>query len=419
MTPSRVVPDVIFQHSQDAPFLYDVRTKLATAHDVKLKGLRRFDDRLAAHLDGLLVAGEQAWPLLNAGLATATAGTLFAATVMALAAKSSDHLNRLYALAEAIPHSQRGLISALGWVEQQQLRGVVKTLLASPNSFLRYLGVSACGLHRVDSGKAGDTVVEEPDSACRARGLRAAGEMGRQDVLPALLRMLTADDDASRFWSAWSAVLLGNRGAAPAVLSAFGEAPGLFQARAFRLSLQAMDQHGAQEWLRKLARSDVNLRLLIQGSGIAGDPKYIPWLIQHMTDVKTARLAGEALSLIAGLDLANTKLNRDPPDYADIGPNDDPDDANVVTDEDNGLPWPDQERISEWWQANVGRFEVGARYFLGAPVTRENCLRVLSDGFQRQRILAAHYLCLLEPGTTLFEWRAPAFRQQRLLATMV
>jgi uncharacterized protein (TIGR02270 family) len=87
-------------------------------------------------------------------------------------------------------------------------------------------------------------------------------------------------------------------------------------------------------------------------------------------------------------------------------------------DEDEGLPWPDPERIAKWWQANGGRFEAGTRYFLGAPVTRENCLRALKEGFQRQRILAAHYLCLLEPGTVLFEWRAPAFRQQRLLATM-
>jgi hypothetical protein len=35
-----------------------------------------------------------------------------------------------------------------------------------------------------------------------------------------------------------------------------------------------------------------------------------------------------------------------------------------------------------------------------------------------QRILAAHYLCLLEPGTPLFNTSAPALRQQRLLAKM-
>ena len=58
------------------------------------------------------------------------------------------------------------------------------------------------------------------------------------------------------------------------------------------------------------------------------------------------------------------------------------------------------------------------RYFIGEPLNRENCLRVLKDGFQRQRIAAAIYLSLLNPGTPLFEWRAPAWRQQRLLSTM-
>jgi len=40
------------------------------------------------------------------------------------------------------------------------------------------------------------------------------------------------------------------------------------------------------------------------------------------------------------------------------------------------------------------------------------------EAMQRQRVLAAHYLCLLEPGTPLFNTSAPAWRQQRLLAKM-
>ena len=48
----------------------------------------------------------------------------------------------------------------------------------------------------------------------------------------------------------------------------------------------------------------------------------------------------------------------------------------------------------------------------------ENCVHVLKHGYQRQRILAAHYLCLLRPGTPLFNTSAPAWRQQRLLAQM-
>jgi len=43
---------------------------------------------------------------------------------------------------------------------------------------------------------------------------------------------------------------------------------------------------------------------------------------------------------------------------------------------------------------------------------------VLRTGFQRQRTAAAEWLCLLQPGTPLFNTAAPAWRQQRGLTQM-
>jgi uncharacterized protein (TIGR02270 family) len=194
--------------------------------------------------------------------------------------------------------------------------------------------------------------------------------------------------------------------------------PGRFQERAFQLSVQAMSVSDAHATLRLLAQDRAKIRRLIRGAGLVGDPTYIPWLVDLMTDDKLARLAGEAFSLITGLDLAWLDLERKPPENLESGPNDDPGDANVDMDEDDGLPWPDQERIQGWWDSNSSRFQPGTRYFMGEPLNREACLRVLRDGFQRQRIAAALYLSLLTPGTPLFEWRAPARRQQRELATL-
>jgi uncharacterized protein (TIGR02270 family) len=176
-----------------------------------------------------------------------------------------------------------------------------------------------------------------------------------------------------------------------------------------------MSTAAAHSVLQELARDPENLRWLIQGSGIGGDPTYVPWLIQHMANDRTARLAGEAFSLIVGTDLALLDLERKPPENFESSPSDDPDDPNVEMDADDGLPWPDPEQISRWWAANAGRFRPGSRYFMGAPVTREHCIDILKNGYQRQRILAAHYLCLLEPGTPLFNTSAPAWRQQKLL----
>ena len=41
------------------------------------------------------------------------------------------------------------------------------------------------------------------------------------------------------------------------------------------------------------------------------------------------------------------------------------------------------------------------RYFMGEPPSTAHCLAVLKNGFQRQRMAAAIYLCLLKPGTPL------------------
>jgi hypothetical protein len=85
-------------------------------------------------------------------------------------------------------------------------------------------------------------------------------------------------------------------------------------------------------------------------------------------------------------------------------------------DEDGDLPWPDPVQVQRWWSQNQGRFTTGIRHFAGSPVAREQCVDVLQNGYQRQRIAASLHLCLLSPGASLFEWRAPASRQQHAVA---
>jgi len=81
---------------------------------------------------------------------------------------------------------------------------------------------------------------------------------------------------------------------------------------------------------QRAAEPEESLRMVIRGSGLIGDPAYVPWLISHMADDKVARLAAEAFSLITGLDLAWLDLERKPPENLETGPNDDPGDTNCV-----------------------------------------------------------------------------------------
>ena len=410
---------VVRQHAEESANLRNMRSGLVTAPHVKLHHLRRLDDRIAAHLDGLAVAGEFGWKLCEAALETPGVGEVFAATVRAIEDKNLPGLDKLLALAEAVPGSQPGLLSAFGWVSAQFLQGTTKHLLTSSSAFQRQMGIASCAMHRVDPGVALDAAVADADASLRARGLRVAGECGRRDLLAACVTAMADEDAACRFWAAYSAALLGERGEAIDVLKGIALQVGPFRVRALQLVLKLLDAPQANELLKVLGKVPANIRLLMQGAGVAGDPYYVPWLIKQMDDLKLTRLAGESFSFITGLDLAYLDLDGKPPEDFEPGPNDNPDDPDVSMDPDDSLPWPDSVKIQRWWDANNSRFTAGVRYFMGAPVTREHCIQVLKDGYQRQRIAAAQYLCLLNPGTKLFPTSAPAWRQKRWLEKLV
>ena len=408
---------VVEQHAEELATLWATRNGLAANGYIRLRQLARFDERIAAHEDGCVIASDAALEVLTAELANVSAGRVFATAVAALDLNHRATIARCLTLAEASPNAHRGMRSAVGWVSASRLTGIVKDLLAQASSSRRTLGLAACRLHGADPGAALAACLGDDDPDVRAESTRTAGVLG----LGSLLRPYSAAENeptSDQFWRLWSAVLLGDRGAALRALTDVAMAPGSKRARAFRLVCQATSTTVAREILRDVAADPMRVRCLIEGSGVVGDPEYVPWLIKHMGEPKAARLAAESFSLITGVDLSASKLDATAPDNVKSTPTDDPDDTNVAMDPDEDLPWPDLQKVEAWWRANGDRFQKGVRYFMGHPLTRENCINVLKTGYQRQRILAAHYLCLLEPGTPLFNTSAPAWRQQRWLAKM-
>jgi uncharacterized protein (TIGR02270 family) len=419
-TSTQPVARVIQQHAEESAILRNARSVLLNAPHIKLGHLRRFDDRIVAHLDGLKVAGESGSVQCLAALETPGVGEVFTAAVRAIEDKEAKRLDEIIALAEATQEAQRGFASAFGWVSSQHLQGTVSELLSSPSRFRRLVGIAACAMHRVDAGAMLGAAITDPDAALRTRALRTIGELGRRDSLASVRNALDDKDDLCRFWAARSAVLLGDRGEAVNAMKTYALCTGPLRLRALGIVLKALEVKDAHSLLKALSKEQevTNLRIVIRGGGIAGDPKYVPWLISHMEGPKTARIAGEAFMFITGADLAYLSLDHKAPEDYESGPTDDPDDDNVSMDPDDDLPWPDAEKIQTWWEGNRAKFPEGVRHFVGAPPTWEHCVHVLKEGYQRQRIAAAEWLCLLKPGTQLFPTSAPAWRQQRWLGQL-
>ncbi len=411
------IPHIVQQHAEESAILHNIRLRQVSAPHVKLHHLRRIDDRIAAHLDGLAVAGEYGSKVCEAALESVGIGEVFTAVIRAIEEKDKQWLDRLFALVTAVPEVQPGLIAAFGWISAQHLQGIGATLLASSDPFKQQAGIAACVLHRVDAGVVLTSLIHHQQPQLRARALRAAGELGRRDLRFACEQSLADKDLTCRFWAAWSAILLGNRTNAVEVLKAYSLTINSFQKHALQLVLKVLALTDIHALLKTLAQNASNMRCLIQGAGIAGDPHYVPWLIKQMDEPKLSRLAGESFSFITGLDLAYLDLERDAPEGIELGPNDDPENNNVQMDEDDNLPWPDPTKIQAWWDANQSSFTNGERYFMGKLISRDHSMQILKEGFQRQRIAANQHLCLLESGAQLFPVSAPAWRQQRWLNT--
>lgn len=422
---------VVSQHVEEAAHLRHVRSVLVRAPHVKLHQLGRLDERIAAHLDGIAVAGDYGMQLCTRSLSSPATGEMFTLTVRAIERRDVALLLRIYRLIEAQPELERGAVSAFGWVSASLLKGLLGAFFAAPLPSMRRVALTTCAMHLVDPGPSLLDMLVDPDAQCRAAALRVAGACGRTDLLPELERLASQPEHAATSFPAqWAAVLLGARGRTLDPLleaAAYAEKPrsDLAASLALRVADLALAQEHLRGWAARAAADGPEAvtakRQLIRRSGIVGDPLVVPWLLRQMEDLRWSRLAGEAFTMITGTDLEMLDLERRPPKGAGDGryggPTERPEEDDVGLDEDDGLPWPDTAKVQQWWDRHQDRFAGGTRYFMGEPPGIAHLQKVLREGRQRQRAAAALWTCVQAPGTPLFPVAAPTRRQQRWLTS--
>ncbi|MGD8217181.1 TIGR02270 family protein [Pseudomonas thivervalensis] len=408
------ISSMIEQHAEEACFLILLHDHAVRAPHYDLDDLSKLDERIDAHLDGLRIAGSTGLETLLAQLGPHTVGEMFASVLLSFEAANAQALSRLSEHLRTAMETERGYLMALGWLDWERVSPWIDRMLSSPEPLFRRLGLAACGMHRHDPGPALLAGLSDAAPSVLARAARTAGELRRRDLLPAIRAQCLQVDAATRFWANWAAAQMGDQQALEPLRS-FAEQPGEFQYRALCVLLTWQEREPSIAWIRQWVQDPRDRRIGIQALGLLGDPVCVPWLIQQMSDLPYARVAGEAFSLITGADLALLDLELQAlPDF-DAGPNDNPEDPNVAMDPDENLPWPDPQAIDGWWHANGGDFQVGNRYMLGLAHGEHSFQQALVRGQQRQRIAAACGLARFRPTEVLFPTSAPAWRQKRLL----
>jgi len=404
--------EMVELHAGEAAFLWTRRARAVEAPNYRLKDLVHLDGRLEAHLDGLRIAGEKGWEKCASALDVPGPGEVFAAGVWSCERRDGERMGKVVEVALETPEWQRAWVSALGWLSFADAIPVLESLLGENTPEIRRLAVAGACAQRWDLGTHLGPALSDGDTALRACALEAVGLLARTDMLPKVQRGLTDEDEGCRFAAAWTMVRLGQR-ARPALslLQSFGNSAGSLARRALSMALRCMQPAEGRAWYSKLREAPQTRRLAAIAAGVLGDVENVEDLLTWMAQPPIAREAGEAFTLLTGVDLAWEEFDGEAP-QEELAEAD-----TAAAKESEDLPWPAVEKVAAWWHHHRDDFPRGTRYLMGRPISDTHLRDVLRHGTQRQRAAAALELGVRKPEAPLFEVRAPGAIQTRRLAT--
>jgi uncharacterized protein (TIGR02270 family) len=303
----------------------------------------------------------------------------------------------------------KGLISAMGWLSADIVNPWTQRFLNGKDMNHKLLGLATCSIRRQDPGELLNKILQREECKANeklfARALRLVGELRRQDCMPALQSAVEDERDSIRFWSNWSAVLLGQHSSLQQLKAFVLDLESPYQDLALQLCFRVLSVEQGRVWISALAKDENQTRSVIKATGILGDPHAVNWLISKMAEPKLAKLAGEAFSLITGVDLVKNSLTNERslihPMALSEGVDDD-----IELDDDENLPYPDHKKVALLWRTHGQKFLVGRRYFIGQVASTSWLKSILNNGTQRQRHAAAMELALHENNVQLPNTRA-------------
>lgn len=406
---------ILEQYADDASFLWILRSNAVNQPHYYPYDLAELDQRIDAHLDGLMTSPEESWDICEASLVLQQPGEVFVAAVLAFRSLDVRKIQIAVEAGLSNSHALKGLISAMAWLPGRLIHSWIKKFLTSKDLDHKYLALSVCSARREDPREYLTAILQRPDCLAHeklhARALRLVGELKRFDLISSLRNGSAAEDKTIQFWSNWSAILMGEKNQI-AKLQEWVITPNPLQRIAVELCFRVLSPEIARDWVNRLAQNPVNQRTLILAAGALGDPQAINWMLSQMRVPALTRLAGEAFATITGIDLTSHKLVlEDIPELDELLPDDGAQNEEIEIGDDQNLPFPDAAKIAAVWQKYQQRFAPGHRYFMGqmlsaAPQTIDHLTQVYKTGTQRQRAAAALELAIHQPNQFLLNHAA-------------
>ena len=414
-----MIAEVVQQHLEEAASVWQMRDRAVSSPSYDLGSLAELDSRVEHHLAGLRLAGQPGWEMCQDVLAFEEPGEVFAAANLALSLNDPDALEKIITIAATDWNLARGLISAIGWLPFDRVKLPLQTLIADEEPGVKAIGIAGAAVRRIDLKKMLVAGIRSNELSVKQRSLQAAGELGRTDVLGDVRSYFEEEDPLLQYNALIAARLLGAPEAADLLLGHTDRWLGWQTTSAVITAIRGSSLVDAKKRLKEFFQKNKYQRLSVVAVGALGDSKQVEWLIQLMRNEPLARIAGEAFSMITGVDLVEDDLELEPPE-TDTAESDEQDTGEgglegpeTEGDEDEDLPWPDADRVQVWWKKNASRFPPGKRYLMGQPIDANGLKNAIRFGNQRQRVAASIEFAVVDPDSQLFETRMPGFLQKK------
>lgn len=405
-----ILLDILEEHLEEADFLFQQRKNALGDRVYTLDDLAELEERLLAHLDGLVLGGKEAWALLAPKLAGGEVGEVFAAAFVALASGDPARIELLQkTFGGAEGPILDGIRHALRHTPFPEIEKIVRPFLNSEKGAVRAAAIDVISFRRMplEIGllQAG---LQSKDPLVVAAAANAVGRLRIAGLKYEMEGALESDAAPVRLEAIRAGLLLKSEKALSRCRKAVQERSEEAGEAILLLGLTGHPEDGA---LLVHSLTEATLaRNAITSLGLLGRAAGIDALIQCTADPKLARLAGEVIRTATGIDLEKEKLvaPKENPAEAQSKPEED----DFEDDPDEGLPVPDPVKLEGWWRRNVSRFDKKGRYRKGQSYGPQILIELLRSGTLPERHHAAVELALIDSTRPLLETRDFAARQR-------
>jgi uncharacterized protein (TIGR02270 family) len=371
------------EYLEEASFLFEQRRTLLVNPEIAWEKIGEFDDRLEAHIDGLVVGDQLALEVCTRHAAEGDFGELFAAACVFCRQGSRNLLLNVFDQLDPSDAEKTGaLADALkyelpdAWVDDFLL------LLTSGHPKLAPILARAFGYRRLNCGPRLLTAMRRCTAPALPELVWALGRIRYKPAIEPLLDYLKSEDEPVRSAAAIALVRMREPRAIDYCLDSAEHNTWPI------LPLGLGGGRRALELLTELAGKNA-CGDCFTALGLLGDPISVPLLISSLEQADAAPEGATALECITGADLYETVFVPDEMEEDELFESEREQlKQGKKPDRGDGRPFGSNvTRLSQkpedwdrWWRTNQSRFTEGVRYRNGGPFSPERLSDMLAAG---------------------------------------